>query len=166
MGGPTGAEKDLAVPAPSEKAPVAGEGGAAATASAPTAVTEAPAPATGASSRSAQSGTAGTAPAEASPGTPQPGVATDGRGAAATGEATGAAAIIVAGPATVTRGSNLRADSGIEAAIIGFVRAGERVQVLDDKPVRGYYRVAFGARKGWIWGPNIEAADPGVAPTN
>jgi hypothetical protein len=66
----------------------------------------------------------------------------------------------------VTRGSNLRSAAGVEAAIVGFVRAGERLEVLDGTPVRGYYRVAHGARKGWIWGPNIETAEPAPSPAN
>lgn len=70
------------------------------------------------------------------------------------------------GIALVTRGSNLRSAAGVEAAIVGFVRAGERLEVLDGTPVRGYYRVAHGARKGWIWGPNIEAAESGPSSAN
>jgi uncharacterized protein YgiM (DUF1202 family) len=55
----------------------------------------------------------------------------------------------------------LRSTPSIEAPLVAFLRLGTEVQVLDTTPVRGYYSVASGGQKGWIWGANLAA--PGTA---
>lgn len=142
------AHKDLAIPAPPAGGPVAGEGTTATAQPLPASVEPSGQPTV---QPPAQPGAADAAP---------PAAEAIGQPAAA------AAASIALGAVVVTRGSNLRADASIEAAVVAFVRAGERLQVLDDKPVRGYYRVAHGARKGWVWGLNIAPIEADPKPAN
>ncbi len=51
--------------------------------------------------------------------------------------------------------TNLRAEPIIGSEVIVQLRPGEEVDLLDDGPHQGYYRVLHPNGEGWIWGKNL-----------
>lgn len=67
-------------------------------------------------------------------------------------------------PMRVVRFSNIRSQPTPGSAALGRAEEGTMVILVDPKPDRGYYRVATGEYEGWIWGANLEPADPSQQP--
>ena len=66
-----------------------------------------------------------------------------------------AAAINGGLPMVVTRGSNMRAEPSVHAALVAHFKAGERVYRMEEKAVLGYYLVRSDKATGWIWWTNV-----------
>ncbi len=60
----------------------------------------------------------------------------------------------------ITRSSNLRENPDVNAAIVARLSPGTHVQVLEERPVFGYYRVSSEGREGWVWWLNVEPGIP------
>lgn len=67
-------------------------------------------------------------------------------------------------PMRVLRRSNIRARPTPESVALGRADEGTMVILVDPQPERGYLRVATGELDGWIWGANLEPADPSLQP--
>lgn len=60
----------------------------------------------------------------------------------------------------ITRSSNLREGPNVESAIVARLSPGSRIQVLEAKPVFGYYRVLSEGQDGWVWWLNVDPGNP------
>lgn len=58
-------------------------------------------------------------------------------------------------PMVVSRGSNMRAEPSVNAALVAHFKAGERVYRMEEKAVLGYYLVRSDKATGWIWWTNV-----------
>ena len=60
----------------------------------------------------------------------------------------------------ITRSSNLREQPDVESPIVARLAPGTRVQVLEARPVFGYYRVLSDGKNGWVWWLNVDPDNP------
>src|SRR6266852_926658 len=64
--------------------------------------------------------------------------------------------LVAQSQATITQGSNLRADPSTHNPSIQTLTKGEHVTVLEPKPTNGFYHVRTHEKKeGWVWSKNV-----------
>jgi len=64
--------------------------------------------------------------------------------------------LVAQSQATITQGSNLRADPSTHKPPIQTLTKGEHVAVLEPKPTNGFYHVRTDEKKeGWVWSKNV-----------